>query len=349
MIAGISINDLAREVQTQAAQKRDFIVSSNSLLFCDDGAHMQFGLNGEDMTYKLRPYAHQQFAEFTKIPRPYYDRMRQEAPELLAWNVNLWLDRAQNPRLVRTLGDEARAFLSNGYRPLDNTDLFQHLLPVLADGGLEIMSTNLTETRLYIQARFPKVEGEVKVGDVVQSGVIIQNSEVGAGSIAIEPFTYRLVCKNGMILRDHGMRRSHVGKRQGSLGTNEEFFSNETKRVTDHAFWLQCRDTVKACIDPKTFNTMLDSMRRAAGVEIGRPQDAVEVVTKAYGFNEGEQGSILEHLAKGGDMSLWGLANAITRTAEDAKDYDRAIELEAIGGRAIELPARAFTVAPGRN
>jgi len=38
-------------------------------------------------------------------------------------------------------------------------------------------------------------------------------------------------------------------------------------------------------------------------------------------------------------LSAWGLANAVTRTAEDAADYNRATELEAAGGRVIELPA----------
>src|SRR5262249_32736813 len=37
------------------------------------------------------------------------------------------------------------------------------------------------------------------------------------------------------------------------------------------------------------------------------------------------------------ELSAWGLANAVTRTAEDAADYDRATELEAAGRRLIEL------------
>ncbi len=45
----------------------------------------------------------------------------------------------------------------------------------------------------------------------------------------------------------------------------------------------------------------------------------------------------MQHLIRGGDLSAWGLANAITRTAEDAADYDRATELEVAGGRVIEL------------
>ena len=45
----------------------------------------------------------------------------------------------------------------------------------------------------------------------------------------------------------------------------------------------------------------------------------------------------MPHLIRGGDLSAWGLANAVTRTAEDVPDYDRATELEAAGGRVIEL------------
>ena len=52
--------------------------------------------------------------------------------------------------------------------------------------------------------------------------------------------------------------------------------------------------------------------------------------------------NILNHLARGGNATLWGLVNAITRTAEDVASYDRAIELERYGGMALELPASTF-------
>jgi hypothetical protein len=38
-----------------------------------------------------------------------------------------------------------------------------------------------------------------------------------------------------------------------------------------------------------------------------------------------------------GTYRPWGLANAVTRAAEDVLDYDRATELEAAGGRVIEF------------
>ena len=76
--------------------------------------------------------------------------------------------------------------------------------------------------------------------------------------------------------------------------------------------------------------------------DAGKPQDAVEIVAKRFDLREGEQDNVLTHLAKGGDLSLWGLANAVTRSAEDCESYDRAIELERVGGMVVELPQNLF-------
>jgi hypothetical protein len=64
----------------------------------------------------------------------------------------------------------------------------------------------------------------------------------------------------------------------------------------------------------------------------------VEATARRLALTDGEKGSVLQHPVRGGDPSAWGLANAVTRTAEDAADDDRATELEAAGGRVIELP-----------
>ena len=40
---------------------------------------------------------------------------------------------------------------------------------------------------------------------------------------------------------------------------------------------------------------------------------------------------MLDHLIRGGDLSLYGLSNAITRAAQDVDSYDRSTEMESIG------------------
>ncbi len=47
----------------------------------------------------------------------------------------------------------------------------------------------------------------------------------------------------------------------------------------------------------------------------------------------------MRHLIEGGDLSAYGLVNAVTHYSQDVEDYDRATEFEALGGRLIELTA----------
>src|SRR5262245_27225407 len=67
------------------------------------------------------------------------------------------------------------------------------------------------------------------------------------------------------------------------------------------------------------------------------PVAVVEVAAGRFDLNEAERTSVLTHLIRGGDLSQWGLANAVTRAAQDSESFDRATELEAAGGRVIEL------------
>ena len=73
------------------------------------------------------------------------------------------------------------------------------------------------------------------------------------------------------------------------------------------------------------------------------PQDVVEVTASAFGLNKDEQDAMMRHLFEGGDLSLWGVVNAVTRTAADVSSYDRAVELERIGGQILGLKPSAFS------
>ena len=143
--------------------------------------------------------AHRQIGTHLRIPAAYYDRMREERPDLLAYNANTWFKQENSQRMLRTLDGSARAYLSNRYRRIDNIDIAGVTLPIL--GGLpdiRFESCQITESRMYIKAVNPRLQAEVSPADIVQAGVIISNSEVGLGSVSIQPLIYRLVCSNGM-------------------------------------------------------------------------------------------------------------------------------------------------------
>ena len=346
MKQGLNLPEMAAELQRQQATKRDFVADTRQMEFCvDEGGTDSVALQmaiGETETrsrFPLRKTAHAQFAAATKVPKPYYDRMLSEAPDLLVRNLNHWLEREPAKKLVRTLDGHIRALLSNRYRPLDNFDLAESILPKLTELEARVESSAITEDRFYLKAVTPRVTGTVKSGDIVQAGIVVSNSEVGQGSLRLEEMDYRLVCLNGMI-RGVAVRKAHIGRGNGDdlIEGAREFYRDETRRLEDAAFWNKVTDSATAIFDTERFNRRLLQYQEAAEETIDcDPVRAIEEVQKRFELTDGERGSVLKHLVAGGDLSRWGVANAVTRASQDVEDYTRATDLEQIGGGVIEL------------
>lgn len=339
MKQGKTISQLAAEIERQQKAKRDFIADTRevSILAADDGIKLRIGDEG----FAIRETAHRQIGLKTGIPAKYYDRMASTDPELLAVNVNTWLAREPERRMIRTLDGSARAFLTDRYQRIDNEHIAEVVLPILAETpGIKIASAEITETKLYIKAVNERVRAEVKVGDPVEAGVMITNSEIGLGAVSIAPLVNRLVCTNGMVVADQKYRRSHVGRRADSTEDVYQMLSDETLRADDRAILLKVRDIVKAALDEARFAVTVEKMRRAAeSVKMEDPLRTVELVAERMSLQESEKPSILRHLIEGGDLTKWGMLNAVTRAAHDLESYDRSTELEMIGGKVLELDA----------
>jgi len=377
MKSGLTLQQLAEQLEAAKKAQRDFVAPAPLLRAAVNPAQtvqLAMKTNGHDETFNVRPYAHGQLAQLTGIPKAYYDRMATEAPNLLADSLNTWLRmRTDDRQLVRVAGRDVRAILSDRYRPLDNVNLAEVALPELLNRGATIESCQITETKLYIKAVLPTLSRTIngsemrdlatyeqvpdhaarvaenqrrgfKVGDVVQAMVCLSNSEVGAGTLRVEGGVYRLVCLNAAISPDGSYRKYHIGR---GLGGDAEdavraLLTDETRRADDKALWLKVRDVVRAAFDEQRFNTQCDKLEAATqdkialdkGVSLER---VVERVVEKFSIGEATGGSILKHLIAGGDLSRYGVVQAVTRASAEVEDYDNATELERVGGNIVEL------------
>ena len=89
-----------------------------------------------------------------------------------------------------------------------------------------------------------RLQADVTEGDTVQAGVIVSNSEVGMGAVSVQPFVYRLVCSNGMVVTEMGNRRTHTGVAQEAMPNSFEIYTSETQEAEDKALALRIRDHV---------------------------------------------------------------------------------------------------------
>ena len=350
MKSGVTLQQMLTEVKRQSESKEDYLIAPNRLRMESYGKEMFLHLSDDSGTELIEPMtitgiAHRQIGTHLRIPAAYYDRMREERPDLLAYNANTWFKQESSQRMLRTLDGSARAYLSNRYRRIDNIDIAGVTLPIL--GGLpdiRFESCQITESRMYIKAVNPRLQAEVSPGDIVQAGIIISNSEVGLGSVSIQPLIYRLVCSNGMVVNDAQTRRNHVG-RVNEASENYQLYSEKTLEADDKAFAMKIQDTVRAVVDEVRFTRVVNMMREAkdAPMNTAAVPGIVKLVSKDFHITDDESSGVLQRLIEGNDLTLYGLSNAVTRHSQDVKDYDRATALEGIGYNILSMPARQWS------
>jgi len=295
--------------------------------------------NDTERVYGVTDLARRQLADKLRIPLGYFERMRIEKPALMDHTLNTWLADDDERRMIRTLDGKVRAVLSARYRRLDNFELAEHVIPILQRlEGVRFESMELTETRMFLKVVTPRVAFEIAPGDIVQAGIVIMNSEVGLGTLSVQPLVYRLVCSNGLIVADQTLRKTHVGRVLPMDLDDGAVFKDDTLDADDKAFFLKVRDVVEATVAEATFRQIAQKMQKTIGIKItGDPVKAVEVLTNRYSLSDLDRGSILRNLVISGDLTGYGLVNAVTHYSKEVEDYGRATEFEALGGKLIDL------------
>jgi len=350
-IKGMSLEQMAAELTRQKNAKRDFVADTKQLTVeADSNSPTNLTMKvGTVDSFPIKKHAIRQIGTQLKIPAQFVDRLTEDHPDMLAWNVNQLFEREPADRMIRTLDGQVRAYMSDKYRPLDNFDFANAVLPKLMEFNAEVTSCDITETRLYIKGKIPGVERTVKkagtfLGDGGHNpihrfspGICLSNSEVGAGSLAVEPGIHERDCSNLLIVGSNAMRKYHVGKKLSDQDALFELFTDATKTASDRAFWMQVADLVQAGLDGTMFEKMVaECEAKMNGTEIIKPSLAIKELPN---LTENEQEGILASLIKGGDLSQFGMQWAITHYAQSADvSYERQVELERVGGNIIELP-----------
>ncbi len=335
--------EFAEEVERLEASKADYLVQPNLAMRMTDDQTIV--LDGEDQVeLSVTDYAHGQVADRLKIPRKFYREIGVDHPGLRTDLVNRMVrDSGPERRLVRTMDGQARAFLSETFNPeFDNADMLRAVLPILMErNDISVESSSLSDSRLYLQAGFKMLQGDVTVGDPVRWGFLLRNSEVGNGAFSIEEMLWRLSCLNGAQMQTI-MRRVHVGgKLQATDGIE---YKRDTIRADAEATRLQLRDTMATLLTREKWEARLDSLREAAGTPLLHPKKALEKVVKKFGLTDDQSELMLDNMATDAGFNQYGLANSITALAHKIDDQDKQYELEKIGGQVLGMNHAQFEV-----
>jgi hypothetical protein len=161
--------------------------------------------------------------------------------------------------------------------------------------------------------------------------------------LSVQPLVFRLVCRNGLIASDRMLRKTHVGRALDSEPASGIVFKDDTLQADDRAFFLRVRDVVEAAVSEATLRAVAEKLRSTKGIRFtSDPVRTVEVLAQRFALTDGERSGVLRDLIEGGELSGYGLVNAVTHFSQQAPDYDRATELEVLGGRLADLSAKEW-------
>ena len=282
------------------------------------------------------------------------------APTLLDENVNYWLDANPSKRhLVRGFrtddADEpgiARALLSDRYRTIDNYDVLMATLTGVRAAGVEVNidGADLSDRRMSVRLSCPEVSAYANeilggyrspfTGDTgsdnptVFAGLVVKNSETGGGAFTIVPRLVVQVCNNGLQMTKDAMRAVHLG---GKLDDGIVRWSDDTQQHELSLVTSKARDAVATFLDVDYMRTKIQELQELAGVEVARPADTIQRVSRKVGWSETEQDEILSHFIRGGQTTALGVAQAVTAYAQTVQSIDRQDELETTAILAAEL------------
>jgi len=276
--------------------------------------------------------------------------MLEDHTDIVLDAVNKLFEREPGTRLLRTMDNKLRAFLSNRYKRIDNDQVLGAALPAIVKGDLEttLLSSQVTDRNLYVKVLLSGEEMQQEIGktrdgtpDIVKPGFCLRNSEIGSGSVSISAFFYRDFCLNGCVFGKTDAfeyKRVHLG---GQLieGESFEILSDKSKRLEDETILSQVTDVMQAIATPAFVNQMGDKLRSLReGSTIAHPIPAIEVLAKDHGLTGVESDEVLKNLIEDRDYSRWGVVNAVTKVANsEAVDYDRASDLEVVGSKLIDI------------
>jgi hypothetical protein len=339
-------------LQEQQAAKVDVVLGTKSdvrfVLPVEDGIarpRIAFGEkvpNIGGMEFNVLDHAHRQMADRVRVPWNFYDRLRNDHPDVLVTTMNTLWDREPDSHLVRTLNNgvrDVRAWLSDRYRVIDNLPFLLTALEEAEKHGAQVATANVDETRLYVKLLTQRVQ-VMNLGDPIQAGVIIRNSEVGDGKIEVAPFTINQACWNGAVSTKN-YSRIHLG---GIL--DDGIQSAETQLKESDAIFSAIRDWVRYALAPENLAEIVAAFERAEANrirELAPPKLAVANVVRFAGLNRADADSVFERYLRADRDTQFSLAGAVTEQAHQGSyTYRKQVDLEEAGGKLSEMTPAEF-------
>jgi hypothetical protein len=290
--------------------------------------------------FKVNQHAIKQVAEKLAIPGVYLTALlygKEEWQRTLAYSImnthNGYTDRSKV--LIRAVGDEVRAFLSDQYRRLDSQQIFNaHVEEIFANGG-QLSDGYMDDTRISIESLLPypiEIKTELNGTVMLAFGTRLATSDYGDGALELRSFVLQGVCLNGMV-RESVLRAIHLGAK---LGDNLAL-SQHTYELDSMTTASAIRDLTKNLYSSDIIKERKLEVEVAAGIKVDFGRELKNLAGRLFKGETEEIGKILMRNdpmdGVQGESTLFKLTQGITAYANrEEVPARRRMELQEIAG-----------------
>src|SRR5215471_13430334 len=253
-----------------------------------------------------------QFCQKLDIPVRYFRRMPDEMKITVA---NFDLRRLKGTSFfVRGKGEWVRAFLSAEYVAYNNSVIAQTAESLLKNGALDVKSFVLEETHMFLKIISEDIVDR-EAG--LKAGIMIGNSEVGMGSVSVEPFVFRKPCTNDLIVsREKSFRHAHI-------------------HLTAHELTRRMAEAVSEGF--QVASSVLDAFLKTREVKVVDPLEVIRKIAEEREFSQKITDEVVSSYMVEPESNWFGVINSFTNAAQKLGPIQR-IEMERFAGTLLEAP-----------
>jgi len=287
----------------QKSSGKELCVATSGRLQLSDG-------NGGGNAYALSDLATTQICQKLEIPVPYYRRL---SDEMKACVANYDLGRLKDKSyLLRGKGDWIRSFLSEEYVAYDNSRIAASVRDLLNGGAVSIKTFVLEESHMFLKIISDEIVDQVSD---LKAGIMVGNSEVGLGSVSVEPFVFRKPCTNDLIVaREKSFRHAHIHLTAHELSRRMAEAISESFRVA---------------------SDILDAFLRTHEDPISDPLETIRKLAEERKLSQKFTDEVVSGYLVEPEATRFGVINAFTRAAQGLAPLQR-IEMERFAGTLLE-------------
>lgn len=297
-----------QQIEDDDREKWDLTVPA-SVVRVEPNGLLRIQNNGTAKLLGLSDNAISQLCQRLAIPVKYFKRL---PPEMQSGLANFDLERIRDSHfLLRAKNSTVRAVLSDRYVTYNNRAVIETVVTAIQTERLSVKNFVLEDEIMFIKLVSADVADEVLQ---LRIGVMISNSEVGAGQVKVEPFLFRKPCTNDLIVAEEvAFRHSHV-------------------HISVEEFTYQIAAGVKSGM--QLAQRAVTSAWTAAETRVPEPVAEINRLGGEMRLSKKLLDSVHAAFREEPSSTRWGVVNSFTRAAQRLSPVAR-IEVERLAGRLL--------------